>query len=65
MWGDSVYGVVSCPNVVIQAALDKMSRGHMLADAVAIIGKLIQSVPVPSRECSNMRHLKTKCLESG
>jgi len=37
-----VDGVVSCPDAlcpdVLQASLDKMSRGHMLADAVAIIG---------------------------
>ena len=31
--------VTSSCNSLLQAALDKMSKGHMLADAVAIIGK--------------------------
>ena len=31
--------VTSYCNLILQAALDWMSKGHMLADAVAIIGK--------------------------
>ena len=31
--------VTSHCNLILQAALDWMSKGHMLADVVAIIGK--------------------------
>ena len=31
--------VTSYCNLILQAALDKMSKGHMLVEAVAIIGK--------------------------
>ena len=34
-----MYYATFCCNLILQAALDKMSKGHMLADAVAIIGK--------------------------
>ena len=35
----SVSGNLVYCNSILQAALDWMSKGHMLADAVAIIGK--------------------------
>lgn len=30
--------------LLFQASLDKMAKGHMLADVVAIIGKIVQII---------------------